>query len=179
VFAQVCEFLSVWIIPLVLLIVPLAGYVRRVRVYEAFVEGAAEGFQTTIRIMPFLVAMMVAVSIFRASGALDDSVNYLQPLLLFLGVPPELVPLAVMRPLSGTGALGLTTEILNTQGPDSLVGRIASTVLGSTDTTFYVLTVYFGAVGISKPRYSVAVGLIGDLVGFFGAVYICRILFPG
>jgi len=159
--------------------VPLAGYVRRVRVYEAFVEGAAEGFQTTIRIMPFLVAMMVAVSIFRASGALDDSVNYLQPLLLFLGVPPELVPLAVMRPLSGTGALGLTTEILNTQGPDSLVGRIASTVLGSTDTTFYVLTVYFGAVGISKPRYSVAVGLIGDLVGFFGAVYICRILFPG
>jgi len=177
VFAQVCEFLSVWIIPLVLLIVPLAGYVRRVRVYEAFVEGAAEGFQTTIRIMPFLVAMMVAVSIFRASGALDDSVNYLQP--LFLGVPPELVPLAVMRPLSGTGALGLTTEILNTQGPDSLVGRIASTVLGSTDTTFYVLTVYFGAVGISKPRYSVAVGLIGDLVGFFGAVYICRILFPG
>lgn len=178
-FAQVCEFLSVWIIPLVLLIVPLAGYVRRVRVYEAFVEGAAEGFQTTIRIMPFLVAMMVAVSIFRASGALDDSVNYLQPLLLFLGVPPELVPLAVMRPLSGTGALGLTTEILNTQGPDSLVGRIASTVLGSTDTTFYVLTVYFGAVGISKPRYSVAVGLIGDLVGFFGAVYICRILFPG
>ena len=178
-FAQICEILSVWIIPLVLLIVPLAGYVRRVRVYEAFVEGAAEGFQTTIRIMPFLVAMMVAVSIFRASGALDDSVNYLQPLLLFLGVPPELVPLAVMRPLSGTGALGLTTEILNIQGPDSLVGRIASTVLGSTDTTFYVLTVYFGAVGISKPRYSVAVGLIGDLVGFFGAVYICRILFPG
>jgi spore maturation protein B len=178
-FAQVCEILSIWTIPLVLLVIPLVGYVRRVRVYEAFVEGAAEGFQTTIRIMPFLVAMMVAVSIFRTSGALDDSVNFLQPLLSILGVPPELVPLAVMRPLSGTGALGLTTEILNTQGPDSLVGRIASTVLGSTDTTFYVLTVYFGAVGIRKPRYSVAVGLIGDMVGFFGAVYICRLLFPG
>ncbi|MDR3591467.1 MAG: spore maturation protein [Negativicutes bacterium] len=177
-FGQFCEILSVWIIPLVLLLVPLAAYLRRIPVYEAFVEGAAEGFQTTLRIMPFLVAMMVAVSIFRASGALEDSVNLLRPLLAFLGVPPELVPLAVMRPLSGTGALGLTTEILNTEGPDSLVGRIASTVMGSTDTTFYVLTVYFGAVGIRKPRYSVAVGLIGDLVGFFGAVYICRILFP-
>lgn len=177
-FAQVCEILSVWTIPLVLLVIPLLGYMRRVKVYEAFVEGAAEGFHTTVRIMPFLVAMMVAVSIFRSSGAMEDSVGLLNPLLQFLGVPPELVPLAVMRPLSGTGALGLTTEILNSSGPDSLVGRIASTVLASTDTTFYVLTVYFGAVGITKPRYSVAVGLIGDLVGFFGAVYVCRLLFP-
>ncbi|MDR3560072.1 MAG: spore maturation protein [Negativicutes bacterium] len=178
-FGHFCEILSIWAIPVILLLIPLAGYLRQVRVYEVFVEGAAEGFHTAVRIMPFLVAMMVAVSIFRASGAMDDGVAFLQPLLLLFGVPPELVPLAIMRPLSGTGALGLTSEILNTAGPDSLAGRIASTVLGSTDTTFYVLTVYFGAVGIRNPRYAPAVGLLGDLTGFFGAVYICQLLFPG
>lgn len=177
-FAQICEQLSVWAIPVILLIIPLAGYLRRVRVYEAFVEGAAEGFQTAVRIMPFLVAMMVGITIFRVSGALEECVSYIQPLLTKTGIPAELVPLAIMRPLSGTGALGLTTELLNTQGPDSLVGRIASTVLGSTDTTFYVLTVYFGAVGIRNPRYSLFVGLLGDLTGFIGSVIICRLLFP-
>lgn len=177
-FAEVCGLLSEWAIPLILLIIPLVGLIRRVKVYEVFVEGAAEGLHTAVRIMPFLVAMMVAVSIFRVSGALEDCVTFLSPVLSCFGIPPELVPLSVMRPLSGTGALGLTTELLNVQGPDSLVGRIASTMLASTDTTFYILTVYFGAVSISKPRYSMAVGLIGDLVGFFGSVYVCRILFP-
>jgi len=175
--ADVCRELSVWAIPAILLAIPLIGYFRQVKVYEAFVEGAGEGFQTAIRIMPFLVAMMVAINIFRTSGALDAFVNLLAPLLSFLGVPPELVPLAIMRPLSGTGSLGLATEILNTYGPDSLCGRIASTVLGSTDTTFYILTVYFGAVGIRQPRYSVVVGLLGDLVGFFGSIYVCKSLF--
>ena len=176
-FVEVSEQLSLWIIPLLLLTVSLVGYLRRVRVYEAFVEGAADGFHTAVRIMPFLVAMMVAINIFRTSGAMDIFISFLQPLLILLGVPPDLIPLAVMRPLSGSGALGLTTEILNTFGPDSLVGRIASTVLASTDTTFYILTVYFGAVGIRNPRYSVFVGLLGDLVGFFGSVYICKQLF--
>ena len=172
------ETLSLWVIPLFLLLIPVTAFLRRVKVYEAFVEGAAEGFQTAIRIMPFLVAIMVAVNVFRASGAMDQFVRFLSPLLTYAGVPPELVPLAIMRPLSGTGSLGLTTEILQTYGPDSLIGRIASTVLGSTDTTFYVLTVYFGAVGIVKPRYAVFVGLIGDLTGFFASIYICRLLFP-
>jgi len=176
-FAEVCEVLSVWAIPFLLLVIPVVGYIRRVRVYEAFVEGAAEGFQTSIRLMPYLVAMMVAVSIFRVSGALDDGVAFLQPVLTMLGVPAALVPLAVMRPLSGTGALGLTTEILHTAGPDSLIGRMASTVLAGTDTTFYILTVYFGAVGVRNPRYSLAVGLLGDITGFFAAVYVCRLLF--
>ncbi len=176
-FALICEILSGWAIPLVLLLIPLAGYLRRVRVYEAFVEGAAEGFQTAVRIMPFLVAMLVAVGVFRASGALEDCVALLKPLLSLVGVPPELVPLAVMRPLSGTGALGMTTELLASEGPDSLVGRMASTILGSTDTTFYILTVYFGAVGIRNPRYAVVVGLAGDITGFFMAIYICKLLF--
>jgi len=169
--------LSVWIMPLLILLIPVIGFLRRVKVYEAFVEGASEGFQTAIRIMPFLVAMMVAVNVFRISGAMDLFINSFAPLLSFIGVPPELVPLAIMRPLSGTGALGLTTELLNTYGPDSMTGKIASTVLGSTDTTFYILTVYFGAVGIRNPRYSVIVGLVGDLVGFLSSIYICNYFF--
>lgn len=176
-FTLLSEQLSLWVIPIILLLVPLIGYLRHVKVYEAFVEGATEGFYTAIRIMPFLVAMMVAINIFRVSGAMDVWVESLKPLLEFCGVPAELVPLAIMRPLSGTGALGLTTEILNTHGPDSILGRIASTVLGSTDTTFYILTVYFGAIGISRPRYSVFVGLLGDLIGFAGSIYICHKLF--
>jgi len=176
-FTEICEQLSVWAIPVVLLIVPVIGYFRHVNVYEAFVDGATEGFYTAIRIMPFLVAMMVALNIFRASGALDVSIEYAKPMLTLLGVPSEVVPLAMMRPLSGTGSLGIATELLNTIGPDSMVGRIASTMLGSTDTTFYILTVYFGAVGISKPRYSVGVGLLGDMVGFLGSIYVCQQLF--
>lgn len=176
-FGAICETLSVWAVPAVLLVIPLAAYCRRVKVYEAFVEGAGEGFQTAIRIMPFLVAMMVAISVFRASGALDQCVDVLRPFLAYCGVPPELVPLAIIRPLSGTGALGVVCELLAKHGPDSLEGRMASTILGSTDTTFYILTVYFGAVGVRKPRYSVFVGLMGDLMGFFGSVYLCRMLF--
>lgn len=176
-FEEFCRILSSWAIPALLLGIPLLGVLRKVKVYEIFVEGAAEGFHTSIRIMPFLVAMLVAVTIFRASGAMDLFIGLFEPLLNLIGVPADLAPLAIMRPLSGTGSLGLVTEILNNYGPDSMAGRIASTVLGSTDTTFYILTVYFGAVGIRNPRYSVLVGLLGDAAGFLGSIYICRYLF--
>lgn len=171
------EIVAAWAIPFMLLVIPLFGYIRRVQVYETFVEGATEGFQTSIRIMPFLIAMMVSISVFKQSGAMDAIAAVLSPLLTYLKVPGELVPLAVMRPLSGTGALGITTDILNTYGPDSLVGQMASTILGSTDTTLYILTVYFGAVGIKNARYAVFVGLFGDMVGFFTAITICRLIF--
>lgn len=174
---ELCEQLSVWVIPAVLLVIPVIGYFKKVKVYEAFVEGAAEGFHTAIRILPCLVAMLVAISIFRASGALDACVQFMAPVLHILGVPADLVPLAIMRPLSGSGSLGIATELLNTYGPDSLVGRIASTVLASTDTTFYVLTVYFGAVAVNNPRYALLVGLSGDIVSFLASVYICQYLF--
>jgi spore maturation protein B len=177
VFTDICELLSLWTIPFILLFIPLFGYIRRVKVYEVFVEGAGEGFQTAIRIMPFLIAMMVAINIFRASGAMDLCVEVADPLLQLLGVPSDLVPLAIMRPVSGTGALGITTELLNTFGPDSLIGRMASTILGSTDTTLYIITVYFGAVGVYKPRYSLFVGLTGDMIGFFGSIIFCKLLF--
>lgn len=174
---RLCEQLSVWAIPAVLFIIPAIGYLRGVKVYEVFVEGASEGFYTAIRILPCLVAMLVAISIFRASGAMDACVSSIEPVLRLLGVPSDLVPLAIMRPLSGSGSLGMATELLNTYGPDSLVGRIASTVLASTDTTFYVLTVYFGAIGLSNPRYAVLVGLSGDIVSFLASIYICQFVF--
>lgn len=176
-FIELCQQVSVWAIPIILLVIPVVGYLRNVKIYEVFVEGASEGFHTGVRIIPFLVAMMVAINVFKASGAMAMCVDYIAPVLQLWGVPPDVVPLAIIRPLSGTGALGLTTEILDTNGPDSMVGRMASTILGSTDTTFYILTVYFGAVGISKPRYSVCVGLFGDLIGFLGSIYICQLLF--
>lgn len=169
--------LSIWIIPAVLFMIVLAGFLRRVPVYEAFVEGASEGFQTSIRLLPYLVAMMVAINVFRFSGALEDCIQFVHPLLYKVGIPPELAPLAIMRSLSGSGSLGLVSELFNTYGPDSLIGRIASTILASTDTTFYVLTIYFGSVGIRNPRYSLFVGLTGDLAGFLVAVAICKTVF--
>lgn len=172
-----CNELSMWSIPVVLMMIPLIALLKGVKVYEVFVEGASEGFHTSIRIMPFLIAMMVSIGIFRDSGAMELVINGMASLLDFLGVPEQLVPLAIMRPLSGTGAMGLATEILHNFGPDSLYGRIASTIMGSTDTTFYILTVYFGAVGITKPRYSLYVGLIGDIAGFFASIYLCQLLF--
>ena len=175
--AEAGELFSSWAVPLILLIIPVVGYIRRIKVYETFVEGAGEGFQTALRIMPFLVAMMIAINIFRASGAMDWCISNLHPVLNILGVPAELVPLAIMRPISGTGSIGITTELLNTYGPDSSVGRMASTILGSTDTTLYIITVYFGAVGVFKPRYSLFVGLLGDMIGFFGSIVFCRIVF--
>jgi spore maturation protein B len=174
---ELSKELSLWVIPILLVFIPLFGAIKRVNVYEAFVEGAAEGFQTSIRILPFLVAMLVAINVFRSSGALGYCVHYIEPVLAFFHIPSELVPLAIMRPLSGTGALGLTTEIFTAFGPDSLAGRIASTVLGSTDTTFYIVTVYFGVIGITNPRYSVFVGLCGDIIGFLGSVYLCQYFF--
>jgi len=173
----IVETIAAWAIPFMLLIIPLFGYLRGIQVYEVFVEGATEGFDTALRIMPFLIAMMVSISIFKASGAMDAITMGLKPLLLYLKVPAELIPLAVMRPLSGTGALGMTTDILQTYGPDSIVGQMASTILASTDTTLYILTVYFGSVGIKHARYAVFVGLFGDMVGFFAAVTVCRLIF--
>jgi len=173
-FAAFCEYAGDWAIPLLLGGIVLAGCVRRVRIYEAFVEGAAEGFTTALRILPFLVAMMVALSVFRTSGALAACIELLRPALAAIGVPPELAPLAIVRPLSGTGALGVVTEILNFYGPDSLLGYIACTMVASTDTTFYILTVYFGAVGVTRLRYAPLVGLASDLIGFLGSIYVCR-----
>jgi spore maturation protein B len=175
--ADIVAAFSIWTIPLLLLAIPFIALLRGVKVYEAFVDGATEGFQTAIRIMPYLVAMMVAINIFRSSGALGALITWVSPACHLLAIPEDIIPLAIMRPLSGSGSLGLTTEIIQTFGPDSYIGKLASVIIGSTDTTFYILTVYFGAVGILNPRYSLFVGICGDLIGLFASIYICQKIF--
>jgi spore maturation protein B len=168
---------SRWAIPLLLLFIPLIAYIRGVPVYETFVEGAQEGFQTAVKIIPFLVGMLVAISIFRSSGAMDLMASALDPFLRLIGAPAEVLPLAIMRPLSGGGSLGLAAELISTHGPDSLIGRMASIMQGSTDTTFYVLTVYFGSVGIKRYRYALTLGLTADVSGLIASVLIANWLF--
>ena len=164
--------ISRWAIPLLFLGITTWGVSRGVSVYESFVEGAKEGFQTAIRILPYLVAMLVAIQVFHHSGALDRFTSFIAPFTARLNIPAEILPLALMRPLSGSGSLGMLAQILKTHGPDSMMGRLASTLYGSTETTFYVLTVYTGAIGVKRIRHSLITSLIADVVGFLAAIYI-------
>ncbi|AUW93644.1 MAG: spore maturation protein [Sulfobacillus thermosulfidooxidans] len=171
------ETISEWAIPFLIGFIPLYGWIKGVKVYEVFVEGAEEGFRMAVRMIPFLVGILVALNIFESSGALDAVIHFLSKPLNYLGVPAPVVPLLLVRPLSGGAALGITTGLLHHYGPDSFVGRLASTVQGSTDTTFYVITLYFGSVAIKKIRYALIVALIGDAAGFIAAVFISHQLF--
>lgn len=174
---QILELISVWAIPFLLVGIALAGVIRKVPIYETFVEGAKEGFDVAVRIIPFLVAILVAIGMFRGSGAMDMLTEALRAPLALIGFPPELFPLAIMRSLTGSGSLALTTDIIQHTGPDSLLARTAATMYGSTETTFYVLAVYFGAVGVRKTRHAVPAGLIADMAAVIAAVLICRWMF--
>ncbi|MFC0472956.1 spore maturation protein [Halalkalibacter kiskunsagensis] len=169
--------ISIWFIPVLIAFVLMYGTYKQVPTYETFVEGAKEGFGMAISIIPYLVGMLVAISVFRASGAMDFIIEFMKPVLQALGVPSEIVPLAMIRPISGTGALGMTSDLIATYGPDSFIGRLASTMQGSTDTTFYVLTVYFGAVGIKKMGDALKVGLLADVVGIIASIVIVTYVF--
>lgn len=169
--------IGAWFIPMFLLLVFLHGIYKKVPLYDTFVEGAREGFSLAIKLLPYVVGIYVAVGIFRGSGAMEVVLSPIKPLLTFLGVPGEIIPLMIVRPLSGPAALGLVADLIDKFGPDSFIGRLASTLDGSSDTTLYILAVYFASVGIKKPRYSLAVGLIADLFGFIAAVLICRTVF--
>ncbi|ACX52401.1 nucleoside recognition domain protein [Ammonifex degensii KC4] len=169
--------LAEWIIPGLILLVLVVALCRRLPVYELFIAGAQDGFEIAIKTIPYLVAMLVAVSIFRASGALDLLVKLLSPVLSPLGIPPEVLPHALLRPLSGSAALGVATDIIRTHGPDSMLGRLVSTMQGSSDTTFYVLSLYFGSVGIKKYRYAPITGLIADITTFLASVFFVRLIF--
>ena len=168
--------ISNWLIPMVVCGFLLFGYFRGVRVYEALTEGAKEGFEIAVRVIPFMVAIFVAIGMFRASTALDLLVNLLSPVTNLIGMPAEALPMAFIRPLSGSGAFGVMSEIVNTE-PNSFLADLVSTMQGSTDTTFYVLAVYFGSVGILRSRYAVPVGLLADGVGVMASLVICHIVF--
>lgn len=169
--------LSTWAIPVVIVFIPLYAAYKKVPVYESFVDGAKDGFDTAVRIIPHLVGMMASISIFRASGALDALIGWVSPIFERFGVPPEVLPLGILRPITGSGSLAYAADLMQQHGPDSMIGRIASTIQGSTDTTLYVLIVYFGAVGIRRTKYALKVGLFSDLVGFIAAIVICLLVF--
>jgi|SRR5690625_2841783 len=168
---------SQWLIPCLLVTILVVGTYKRLPTYELFVEGGKEGIKIAFSLLPFLVGMIVSIGILRSSGALDALVNFIAPLLTLLGFPKEVAPLAFIRPISGTAALSMTAEIIQTFGPDSLIGRLASTMQGSTDTTLYILTVYFGAINITRIRYALKVGLLTDLVGIIVSIIIVNIVF--
>ncbi len=171
------DALSLWAFPVLLVAIPLAGIIRKVKVYDVFIEGAREGFDVAVRIIPFLVGILVAIGMFRGSGAMDLLMAGLRPIVTPTGFPPELVPLGILRSLTGSGSLAFTTDLIKTHGPDSVIARIAATMYGSSETTFYVLAVYFGAVGVSRTRHAVPAALVGDVVAAVAAVAVCLWMF--
>ena len=165
------------LVPLILTGTAIFGLCRGVDVYSALVKGAGEGLHTVFRIFPSLAVLMTAVAMFRASGVPEGLADLLEPLMGRLGLPPEVLPLMLVRPVSGSAALGVGAELMETCGPDSLVGRTAAVMLGSTETTFYTVAVYFGAVGVTRTRYAVPAALCADCVGFLAAAWSVRLLF--
>lgn len=170
------RFISVIAVPLMITGIVAYGMSKRINVYDCFTEGARDGLESMFGIIAPLVGLMVAISMFRASGALELISRLLKPLTDLLGMPSDVLPLALLRPVSGSGSIALVTDILKNHGPDSLEGKIASVMMGSTETTFYTVAVYFGAVGIKQLRHTVKSALLADFTGMLLAVYIARLL---
>lgn len=162
--------ISIWAIPFLLVVIPMVGLFRKVKVYDVFIDGAKEGFGVAVNIIPFLVGLLVAIGMFRASGALDLLTGALKPVMVATGFPAELFPLAILRTLTGSGSLAFTTDLIKTYGPDSMIGRMAATMYGSSETTFYALAVYFGAVAVKRTRHAVPAALVGDVVAAIATV---------
>jgi spore maturation protein B len=165
------------VVPATIFFILIFGFVRKVPVFDVFVSGAKEGAMSCFDILPSLVGLILAVNMLSASGALDLVSSALRPAALALGLPPEVMPLALMRPVSGSGSNALLLQLFRDYGPDSFVGRVASVMNGSTETTFYAIAVYFGAVGIKKTRHTIPAALTADLVGYIASVWAVRILF--
>jgi spore maturation protein B len=165
---------SKFVIPLMLVLIPLYGLFRRVPVYEEFVTGAKEGFSVAVRIIPYLVAILFTIGMFRASGAMEWLIGGMRPLLSPLGIPPEILPMAITRPLSGGGSIAVLADMIKTHGVDSIFVKISGVMYGACETTFYVIAVYFGAVNIKKMRHALPAGLIADAAGVLLAVYIVK-----
>ena len=168
---------SVWILPVMLLTFLGAALYKKIPLYDTFIDGAKEGFSIGVKIIPYLVGILVAIGMFRASGAIEFLAHVLAPALNLIGMPADILPLAIIRPLSGSGALGITTEIANQYGGDSYMARLAAVMTGSSETTLYVIAVYFGSVGISKIRHALIAGLVADIAGILASIFICRLVF--
>jgi spore maturation protein B len=176
-FTSTINIISLLAIPALILFIVIYGAIKKVKIYEAFVEGAKEGFNVGVRIIPYLVAMMVAIGIFRAGGAMEILATILAPITKLIGMPPEALPMAIIRPLSGSGSLGVMSDIIKTHGPDSLIGKMVSVMMGSSETTFYVLAVYFGSVNITRTRQAVLGGIVVDIVAVLTSVWLVNLIF--
>ncbi len=168
---------SYFVIPAIVVGFPMYGLYKKVPVYESFVEGAKEGFGVAVRIIPYLVAILFAIGMFRASGAMEFLVGVLNPVLSLIGFPGEVLPMAIIRPLTGSGSAGIVVDMIAQYGEDSIFVKMAATMFGSTETTFYVIAVYFGAVNIKKTRHAVPAGLTADFAAMIIAVWTVRLLF--
>lgn len=157
--------------------IPLYAAIKKINVFDTFIKGAKQGFETSVSIMPHLIAMIVAIGMLRASGFFTLLNTLLGPFLEKLGMPTELLPLALIRPFSGSAATGIMAELIHQHGGDSFIAKAAATMMGSTETTFYVIAVYFGAVGIKRTRHAILAGLLADLAGIIASIMVCRFLF--
>lgn len=171
------NLISLWALPLIIILILTMGLVKKVPLYEVFTDGAKDGFKVAVNIIPYLVAIIVAISMFRASGILESLENTLSEILSTINVPADTIPIMIVRSLSGSAALGVFSDIANTLGPDDYATKLSAIMVGSSETTFYVLAVYFGAVGISKLRYALWVGLLADFIGIVAAIAVCNWMF--
>jgi spore maturation protein B len=174
---DIFDLVGLFILPLLMVGLPIYGLCRRVPVYEQFVEGAKDGFTTAVKIIPYLVAILFAIAMFRASGAMDYLQEGLRKPLSLIGMPPEILPMAIVRPLTGSGSLAVLADMTQRYGADSPLTKMAATIYGSTETTFYVLAVYFGSVNIRKVRHAVAAGMIADVSSILLSCWIIRLFF--
>lgn len=176
-FHSLINLVSLWALPCIIVLILTVGVIKKIPVYEAFTEGARDGFKVAVMIIPYLIAIMVAVSMLRASGAIDMLTNACSILLNKFHIPSEIVPVILIRPLSGSAALGLFSDIATTKGIAEFTMLLAAVMVGSSETTFYVLSVYFGAVGINKFRYALWVGIIADIIAAIMSIVVCNWMF--
>src|SRR5574344_1102236 len=176
-FQTIMNLISLWALPVIILTILTFGLIKKVPIYEVFTDGAKDGFKVAVNIIPYLVAIIVAIGMLRASGAIEMLANLCAPFLSKFHSPADVLPIMIVRSLSGSAALGVFSDIAKNLGPDSYATKLAAVMVGSSETTFYVLAVYFGSVGISKYRYALVVGLLADIIGIVAAVLVCHWMF--
>ena len=176
-FQTLMNIISLWTLPAIIVLILTMGLFKKVPLYETFTEGAKDGFKVSVTIIPYLVAIIVAISMFRASGIIEQIGVVCAPLLAKFNVPADTIPIMLVRSLSGSGALGIFSDIANHLGPDSYATKLAAVMVGSSESTFYVLAVYFGSVKITKLRYALLVGILADIIGIIAAVTVCNYMF--
>lgn len=176
-FQSAMNLISLWALPAIIILILTVGLCKKVPIYEAFTDGAKDGFKVAVNIIPYLVAIIVAISMLRASGAIEIFAQVFSQTLAAMHVPADVLPIMIVRSLSGSAALGVFSDIANNLGPNAYATKLAAVMLGSSETTFYVLAVYFGSVKISRVRYALLVGILADIIGIVAAVWVCHLMF--